>query len=62
METESWKDIKDTVYGKHGAKRRDELERDMELFRIRLFSVSSSVPGRRAVESNLYGVSRLRSI
>ncbi len=37
METKSWKDIKDTVYGKKGTKRRDELERDFESFKIGLF-------------------------
>ena len=26
--TKSWKDIKDSVYGKKGTERRDELERD----------------------------------
>lgn len=36
METKSWKDIKDTVYGKKGTERRDELERDFETFKIGL--------------------------
>jgi len=36
METKNWKDIKDTVYGKKGTKRRDELERDFESFKIGL--------------------------
>lgn len=36
METKSWKDIKDTVYGKKGTERRDELERDFESFKIGL--------------------------
>lgn len=36
METKSWKDIKDTVYGKNGTERRDELERDFESFKIGL--------------------------
>ena len=36
METESWKDIKDTVYGKKGTERRDELDRDFESFKIGL--------------------------
>ncbi|UZO79922.1 helix-turn-helix domain-containing protein [Aquimarina sp. ERC-38] len=35
-ETKSWKDIKDTVYGKQGTERRDELERDFESFKIGL--------------------------
>lgn len=36
METKSWKDIKDTVYGKKGTERRDEPERDFESFKIGL--------------------------
>lgn len=34
METKSWKDIKDNVYGEIGTPRRDELERDFESFKI----------------------------
>lgn len=36
METKSWKDIKDRVYGKKGTDRRDELERDFKSFKIGL--------------------------
>lgn len=36
METKSWKEIKDTVYGKKGTERRDDLERDFESFKIGL--------------------------
>jgi len=36
METKSWKDIKDDVYGKKGTDRRDELDRDFESFKIGL--------------------------
>ena len=36
METKSWKDIKDTVYGKQGTDRRDQLDRDFESFKIGL--------------------------
>ncbi|MDA9563045.1 helix-turn-helix domain-containing protein [Flavobacteriales bacterium] len=36
MSTKSWKDIKDTVYGKKGTDRRDELDRDFESFKIGL--------------------------
>jgi DNA-binding XRE family transcriptional regulator len=36
MDTKSWKDIKDTVYGKVGTDRRDELERDFGSFKIGL--------------------------
>ena len=34
METKSWKEIKDNVYGKVGTERRDELERETESFKI----------------------------
>ena len=34
METKSWKEIKDNVYGKKGSERRDVLERDFEGFKI----------------------------
>jgi len=30
----TWKEIKNEVYGKKGTKRRDELERDFEAFKI----------------------------
>jgi len=36
METKSWKNIKDDVYGKVGTEKRDELERDFESFKIGL--------------------------
>lgn len=36
METKSWKDIKDSVYGFKGTDRRDELEREVESFKIGL--------------------------
>ena len=36
METKSWKDIKDSVYGAKGAERRDALERDFEGFKVGL--------------------------
>ncbi len=36
MDTKSWKDIKDTVYGERGTERRDELERNIESFKIGL--------------------------
>lgn len=36
METKSWKNIKDNVYGTVGTERRDELERDFESFKIGL--------------------------
>ena len=34
MNTKSWKDIKDDVYGKVGTKRRDGLVRDFESFKV----------------------------
>ncbi len=34
METKSWKDIKDNVYGKQGTDRRDQLDRDFESINI----------------------------
>lgn len=36
MNTKSWKNIKDDVYGKKGTKRRDDLEREFESFKIGL--------------------------
>ena len=36
METKSWKEIKDDVYGTLGNERRDALERDFESFKIGL--------------------------
>ena len=36
METTSWKEIKDNVYGKKGSERRDELDRGFESFKIGL--------------------------
>ncbi len=34
METKKWSEIKDSVYGKKGTERRDELERDFESFKV----------------------------
>lgn len=36
MNTRSWNEIKDEVYGKKGTARRDSLERDTESFKIGL--------------------------
>jgi len=36
METKSWKEIKNDVYGIKGTDRRNELERDFESFKIGL--------------------------
>ena len=36
MDTTSWKGIKDNVYGKKGTERRDDLEREVESFKIGL--------------------------
>ena len=35
-DTKSWKDIKNDVYGEKGTKRRDELDREFESFKIGL--------------------------
>ncbi|TKG90799.1 XRE family transcriptional regulator [Puteibacter caeruleilacunae] len=34
MNTKSWSEIKDDVYGEKGTERRDELEREFESFKI----------------------------
>jgi DNA-binding XRE family transcriptional regulator len=36
METKSWKEIKDNVYGEKGTPRRDRLDRDFETFKVGL--------------------------
>lgn len=36
MKTQSWKEIKDNVYGTKGTPRRDELDREFESFKIGL--------------------------
>jgi len=36
MNTKTWSEIKDSVYGKKGTKRRDDLEREFESFKIGL--------------------------
>jgi len=36
METKSWAEIKDTVYGELGTQRRDTLDREFENFKIGL--------------------------
>jgi DNA-binding XRE family transcriptional regulator len=36
MNTKSWNEIKDDVYGKKGTSRRDDLEREVESFKIGL--------------------------
>jgi len=36
MNTKSWKDIKDEVYGEKGTSRRDELDREFESLKIGL--------------------------
>lgn len=36
MNTKTWTEIKDNVYGKKGTERRDEIERDFESFKIGL--------------------------
>ena len=36
METKTWKEVKNIVYGKKGTERRDQLDRDFESFKIGL--------------------------
>ena len=36
MNTKTWTEIKDSVYGEKGTERRDELDRDFESFKIGL--------------------------
>lgn len=36
METKSWKEIKDNVYGEKGTPRRDKLDREVETFKVGL--------------------------
>lgn len=36
MKTKNWKNIKDSIYGKKGTSRRDELDREFESFKIGL--------------------------
>jgi len=36
METKSWKEIKDNVYGKKGTPRRDQLDTEFETFKVGL--------------------------
>lgn len=36
METKTWKEIKDNVYGKKGTVRRDKLDREFESFKVGL--------------------------
>lgn len=36
METKTWKEIKNNVYGKKGTPRRDKLDREFESFKIGL--------------------------
>lgn len=36
MKTKTWKEIKDSVYGKKGTERRDELDREFESLKIGL--------------------------
>lgn len=36
METKSWKEIKDNVYGKKGTPRRDKLDREFGTFKVGL--------------------------
>ncbi|WP_223270761.1 hypothetical protein [Subsaximicrobium wynnwilliamsii] len=52
METKSWKEIKDSVYGKKGTDRRDALDSDFESLKIR--SLSRMIP-KKKTEINKLG-------
>jgi len=41
METKSWSDIKDKVYGKPGTTRRDKLDKEFESFKSLLIKKKS---------------------
>ncbi len=55
METKSWKEIKDNVYGAVGTERRDELERDFESFKIGLL-LKKAREEKQLTQSELAGL------
>ena len=55
METKSWKDIKDKVYGEKGTERRDALERDFEGFKIGL-QLKKAREEKHLTQSELGGI------
>lgn len=55
METKSWKEIKDDVYGTIGSERRDALERDFESFKIGLL-LKKAREDRNLTQSQLAGL------
>ena len=52
METKSWEEIKDSVYGKPGTERRDDLEREVDTFKIG-FSLREARERRNLTQSEL---------
>jgi DNA-binding XRE family transcriptional regulator len=55
METKSWKEIKDNVYGEKGSQRRDELERDFQGFKIGL-ELKKARENKHLTQSELGGL------
>ncbi len=55
METKSWKEIKDTVYGAKGTERRDELDRGFESFKVGLL-LKKAREEKQMTQSELAGL------
>ena len=55
METKSWKEIKDSVYGEKGNERRDELEREFQGFKIGLL-LKKAREEKQLTQSDLAGM------
>lgn len=55
METKSWKEIKDTVYGAKGTERRDELDREFESFKVGLL-LKKAREEKQMTQSELAGL------
>ncbi len=49
MESKSWSEIKDKVYGKKGETRRDKLDKEFESFKSLLIKKS---PGRITIQNS----------
>ena len=55
METKSWKEIKDSVYGEKGNERRDELEREFQSFKVGLL-LKKAREEKHLTQSDLAGL------
>ncbi len=55
METKSWKEIKDTVYGTKGTERRDTLDREFESFKVGLL-LKKAREEKQMTQSELAGL------